>query len=120
MKTLDAYIKKLPAAERIAIAEGARQKIAAIRLQEAREASGLTQEEVAQRMGVTQASLSRMEHRPDVKLSNIRKYVEALGGRLEVSVVLPKQTKRRTASAIKRRPVAGGRPSPRRISLVSA
>ena len=30
-------------------------------------------------MGVTQASLSRIERRPDVKLSNIRKYVEALG-----------------------------------------
>jgi len=71
-------------------------------------------------MGVTQASLSRMEHRPDVKLSNIRKYVEALGGRLEVSVVLPQRAKRRTAAAIKRQPVAGGRPSPRRISLVSA
>lgn len=119
MKTLDAYIKKLPAAERSAIAEGARQKIAAIRLQEAREAAGLTQEEVAQRMGVTQASLSRMEHRPDVKLSNIRKYVEALGGTLEVSVVLPKQAKHRVAAAIKQRPVAGRRPPSRRISLVS-
>lgn len=106
MKTLDSYIKKLPAAERTAVTEGARQKIAAIRLQEAREASGLTQEEVAQRMGVTQASLSRMEHRPDVKLSNIRRFVEAIGGRLEVSVVLPKRTGRHASSAPQRRSVA--------------
>jgi transcriptional regulator with XRE-family HTH domain len=118
MKTLDAYIKKLPAAERTAIAEGARQKIAALRLQQVREASGLTQEEVAQRMGVTQASLSRLEHRPDVKLSNIRKYVEAVGGRLEVSVVMPRKVKRRTAATIKRGTAA--RPSAQRISLVSA
>jgi DNA-binding XRE family transcriptional regulator len=116
MKTLDAYIKKLPAAERVAIAAGARQKVAAIRLQQVREAAGLTQEQVAQRMGVTQASLSRMEHRPDVKLSNIRKYIEAVGGRLEVSVIMPCRTKPgRTASGVspsRIRPV-------RRISLVS-
>lgn len=118
MKTLDAYIKKLPVAERTAIAEGARQKIAALRLQQVREASGLTQEEVAQRMGVTQASLSRLEHRPDVKLSNIRKYVEAVGGRLEVIVVMPRKAKRRTAATIKRGGAA--RTSAQRISLVSA
>lgn len=120
MKTLDSYIKKLPTAERTAIAEGARQKIAAIRLQQVREAAGLTQEQVAQRMGVTQASLSRLEHRPDVKLSNIRKYVEAVGGRLEVSVVMPKRATRRVASAGKPRNGASGRPTGRRISLVSA
>jgi transcriptional regulator with XRE-family HTH domain len=120
MKTLDAYIKKLPAAERTAIAVGAREKIAAILLQQAREASGLTQEEVAQRMGVTQASLSRMEHRPDVKLSNILKYVEAIGGRLEVSVVLPSQARRRTSTTSGKKAAGGARPSPRRISLVSA
>jgi DNA-binding XRE family transcriptional regulator len=116
MKTLDAYIKKLPVAERTAIAEGARQKVAAIRLQQAREASGFTQEQVAQRMGVTQASLSRMEHRPDVKLSNIRKYVEAIGGTLEVSVVLPRRS-RRTAG---QKPVSHGRSMGQRIALVSA
>ena len=94
MKTIEAYIKKLPAAQRAAVAEGTRHKVAAIRLQQAREVAGLTQEEVAQRMGVTQASLSRMEHRPDVKLSNIRKYVEALGGTLEINVLLPKPSRR--------------------------
>lgn len=117
MKTLAAYIKKLPAAERAAIAQGTQQKIASLRLQQVREASGLTQEEVAQRMGVTQASLSRLEHRADVKLSNIRKYVEAVGGRLEVSVVMPRKAKRRTATTITRGTTA--RTAAQRISLVS-
>jgi transcriptional regulator with XRE-family HTH domain len=120
MKTLDNYIKKLPAAERSAIAEGASQKIAAIRLQQVREAAGLTQEEVAQRMGVTQASLSRLEHRPDVKLSNIRKYIEAVGGRLEVSVVMPGRAARGTVSPGKSRNVKKVRSMEHRISLVSA
>ena len=93
MKTLAQYIKKLPPSERAAIAEGAQRKIAALHLQQAREAAGLTQEEVAERMGITQATLSRMEHRPDVKISNIRRYVEALGGRLEMRAVFPRTHK---------------------------
>lgn len=117
MKTLAAYIKKLPAAERAAIAEGARRKITALRLQQVREAAGLTQEELALRLGITQASLSRLEHRPDVKLSNIRKYVEAVGGRLEVSVVMPRQARRRATAGVGRGAVA--RPSALRIALVS-
>lgn len=109
MKTLDQYLKKLPAAQRAAVEEGAQRKIAALRLQQAREAAGLTQEQVAERMGVTQATLSRLEHRPDVKLSNIRRYIEAIGGRLEVSVVLPGRRATRTAP----------RTAGKRIALVS-
>jgi transcriptional regulator with XRE-family HTH domain len=120
MKTLASYLKKLPPAERAAIAEGARQKINSLRLQQVREAAGLTQEQVAQRMGVTQASLSRLEHRPDVKLSNIRKYIEAVGGRLEVSVVMPRRSTRRVAFNGKQRTGANVRQAMRRISLVSA
>lgn len=114
MKNLSTYLKKLPAAERAAIAAGAEQKIAAFRLQQAREAVGLTQEEVAERMGITQATLSRLEHRPDVKLSNIRRYIEALGGQLEVNVVLPERPASRKAGR------TSVRSSRRRIALVSA
>ncbi len=93
MKTLDQYIKKLPSRERAAIEAGAHRKIAALRLQQAREAAGMTQEQVAERLGITQATLSRMEHRPDVKISNIRRYVEALGGKLQVRAVFPRKHK---------------------------
>ena len=44
-------------------------------------------------MGVTQATLSRLERRPDVKISNIRRYIEALGGRLEVRAVFSRKHK---------------------------
>ena len=43
LKTIEAYIKKLPAAQPGAIAEGTRQKVVAILLQQDREATGLTQ-----------------------------------------------------------------------------
>jgi transcriptional regulator with XRE-family HTH domain len=61
-------------------------------LAEAREQCEMTQQAVARRMGVTQANISRIERESDVYLSTLRKYIEALGGRLEVAAVFPEKT----------------------------
>ncbi len=53
-------------------------------LREAREMAGKTQSEVAALVEVSQAELSRVEARADHKLSTLRRYIEALGGELEV------------------------------------
>lgn len=53
-----------------------------------REAVGLTQEELAQRIDITQSQLSKLERRPDHRLSTLRRYVSALGGKLEVTAVV--------------------------------
>jgi transcriptional regulator with XRE-family HTH domain len=87
MKTFRQYVRSLPKAEQTAIARGTAAKVAALRLQDAREAAGLTQEALAERMGTSQANLSRLEHRADVKLSTLAEYVEALDGHLKVRVV---------------------------------
>lgn len=55
-----------------------------ISLREAREMSGRTQEEVAAEMDVVQGEVSRLESRDDMKLSTIRRFVEAIGGDLVV------------------------------------
>ena len=63
-----------------------RAELRAYRLAEIREAHGLKQEEVAERIGVSQSRISRMEH-GDIEragLSTIRDYIEALGGEMEV------------------------------------
>jgi len=44
----------------------------------------MTQVELATILGVTQGELSRLENRGDHRLSTLRRYVEALGGQLEV------------------------------------
>lgn len=88
MKTLKEYLNRLPEDSRRRIADGAARKIAAINLQHVREAAGLTQEDMAKRLGVNQASLSRMEHRPDVRINNIRRYVEAAGGKLTLTAII--------------------------------
>jgi transcriptional regulator with XRE-family HTH domain len=55
-------------------------------LRELRAALGFTQEQLANRLGVQQAAVSRLERRPDMTLGSLRRYVEALGGELEINV----------------------------------
>ena len=57
-------------------------------LQALREYSGRTQREIARRSAMTQPQLSRVERRTDHLTSTLRKYVNALGGRIEVVAVL--------------------------------
>ena len=58
-------------------------------LLEFRRQLGLTQTDVANRMHVTQESISRLERRKDMHISTLKRYVEALGGRLEIHVSFP-------------------------------
>ena len=49
---------------------------------------GLTQEELARRLGTRQSSIARLESgRTEPSLSFLRRAVQALGGRLEVRIV---------------------------------
>jgi transcriptional regulator with XRE-family HTH domain len=54
-----------------------------------RMARKLTQVAVAEQMHVTQGVVSRLESQRDWNLSTLRKYVGALGGRLELRAVFP-------------------------------
>ncbi len=49
----------------------------------------LTQVELAAIMGVRQASISKLENQHDMRLGTLRRYVEALGGELEIRVRFP-------------------------------
>jgi predicted transcriptional regulator len=60
---------------------------AKIDLAKVRELLGLTQEEMAERLKMSQSALSRAETSEDPKLSTLRRHVEALGGRVEVVAV---------------------------------
>gem|GEM_PF-6569759 len=48
-----------------------------------------TQERLAAIMGTSQANISRLERRSDLRLSTLGEYLRALGGRLEVRAVFP-------------------------------
>ena len=54
-------------------------------LRQAREAAGLTQEEVAHRLQTQKSVISRIEnHADDVRLSTLRRYAHAIGANLQI------------------------------------
>ncbi|MCE7982036.1 MAG: helix-turn-helix domain-containing protein [Caldilinea sp. CFX5] len=80
----------LPAERKARIAARTRDlAIEYLTLQELRKAAGLTQAEVSQELGVPQSNVSRLEKGADMLLSTLRQYVEALGGKLNLTVELP-------------------------------
>ncbi len=56
-------------------------------LGELRRARQITQDELARVMATTQPNVSRIEKGGEMELATLRAYVEALGGRLEVTAV---------------------------------
>jgi transcriptional regulator with XRE-family HTH domain len=79
-------------AEQRHAAELARRELARMELAELREALQVSQEELADRLKVTQAAISRLERRPNLLLESLVNYIRALGGRLELHAVLPNGT----------------------------
>lgn len=56
-------------------------------LGELRRARKITQDELVRLLATTQPNISRIEHSGEMELSTLRGYIEALGGRLEISAV---------------------------------
>lgn len=56
-------------------------------LRQAREASGLTQEQIAEKLNTKKSAISRIEnHVEDIKLSTLEKFASVLGCKIEVSI----------------------------------
>jgi predicted transcriptional regulator len=53
-------------------------------LRELRKLVGVTQTQLAQRLKTSQGEVSHEERREDYRLSTLRRYVEALGGKIEI------------------------------------
>jgi transcriptional regulator with XRE-family HTH domain len=66
-----------------------KEMIADMLLTEVRQLVGLTQAEVAKKLGIKQPTLSRLESQDDMYISTLRRLVEVLGGKLEIVVHLP-------------------------------
>jgi len=77
-------------------------------LRELRSLLGVTQEQLAERLGVQQAAVSRLERREDITLGSLRRYVNALGAELEINV--------RTATGHTVRLSGSSEPKPRRAA----
>ena len=58
-------------------------------LQQLRKAKALTQAQLAETLGIRQATIAKMEKRSDLMISTLRSYIEAMGGRLNLIVEFP-------------------------------
>lgn len=93
MHELNDYLEKRGITEEQMTAARSRTRsyIDAYALREARSEGGMTQVQLAKSMGVSQNRISRMENgdMAAMSLDTIRRYVEALGGKISLVADLP-------------------------------
>jgi signal-transduction protein with cAMP-binding, CBS, and nucleotidyltransferase domain len=91
----DDYMAKLPKKRQQAIKKRAAELIAEeATLRQLREARERSQVEVAEKLHIKQAAVSKLERRTDMYLSTLQSYIEAMGGKLEIIARFPNQAVR--------------------------
>lgn len=58
-------------------------------LAELRQAIGMSQEAMARQLEVLQPAIAKLEKRNDIRISSLRKMIEAMGGSLEIKAHFP-------------------------------
>ena len=94
---LDDFMDKLPKKRQQAIQKRAAELLAEeATLRQLREARERSQEDLAKKLQIKQAAVSKLERRTDMYLSTLRSYIEAMGGELEIVARFPDRTVRIT------------------------
>ncbi|PJG65689.1 helix-turn-helix domain-containing protein [Acinetobacter seifertii] len=90
MAKLNDLISKRSPVSQHRIKKMANQMILDIKLSNLREELKISQAEIAETLGVSQAAISKREKLgKDLKISSLKEYVEAMGGKVSLDVVLP-------------------------------
>lgn len=90
MITHDEFLESLPPERQDKIKALAEKLIAEEKtLRQIRKAREFSQVTLAELLGMNQGDLSRFERRTDAYLSTIRRYIEAMGGSLELIATFP-------------------------------
>lgn len=88
--TMKDIIARMPRDQQEEIAaESARLRAEYLTLRDLRKARELTQVQLAETLGQKQGSIAKLEKRSDLLLSTLRRYVEAMGGTLDLVVAFP-------------------------------
>lgn len=83
-------LRKVMSPERRAsIEESTKAMLKEMALHELRQAREKTQQDVARALHVKQPAVAKLEQRADIYVSNLRRYIEALGGTLEITAKFP-------------------------------
>ncbi|HHV7361472.1 TPA: helix-turn-helix domain-containing protein [Morganella morganii] len=90
MRTLDDVIAARSPESQARIKEMADELILETGLQMMREELQLSQKHVAEIMGISQPAITQLEQRGnDLKLATLKRYIEAMGGKLSLDIELP-------------------------------
>jgi hypothetical protein len=87
-KFRDLY-ERIPADGRKRVETRVAQALKEMPLQELREARHLTQQQLAEQLKSGQAAVSKLERRADMYVSTLRRFIEAMGGELEIIARFP-------------------------------
>lgn len=93
-KSFSSLSEKMSAQSQSRVAEKTAVLRAEMDLTEIRRARQLSQESIAQTLHVSQGSVAKMEKRVDMYISSLRRFVEAMGGELEVTAKFPDRSVR--------------------------
>ena len=80
---------KISAERRVRVEQRVREAIKEMALDELRTAREFTQAELSQVLRVDQGSISKLERRTDMYIGTLRRYIEAMGGSLQIRAVFP-------------------------------
>jgi predicted XRE-type DNA-binding protein len=81
--------RNISAERRARVEERVREAIKEMALDELRTAREFTQAELSQVLRVDQGSISKLERRTDMYIGTLRRYIEAMGGSLQIRAVFP-------------------------------
>ncbi|MEX2169496.1 MAG: XRE family transcriptional regulator [Pirellulales bacterium] len=82
-------IDKMPPARRARSDARVKELMAEMLLSELRKFSDMTQQEVADILGITQLIISKMDSQADMQISTLSRLVKSLGGKLKLIARMP-------------------------------
>lgn len=80
---------KMSPERRERVAARVQETLANMSLEQLRAAQELTQEHLAELLHIKQSNVSQMERRTDMYIGTLSRFIEAMGGQLEIRAVFP-------------------------------
>jgi len=88
-KPFKTLLEQMPQERQEQIADRTQDMLLEMALQELRQTRNLTQQQLADALGISQAALSKMEHQTDIQVSTLRRILTAMGGELKLVAHFP-------------------------------
>jgi transcriptional regulator with XRE-family HTH domain len=88
-KPFSNLLEKLPKERRERVEERAQAMLLEMALQDLRQKRHLTQQQLAERLNLQQAAVSKMENQSDMHVSTLQRMIAAMGGTLKLVAQFP-------------------------------